>query len=493
MFAEEILGIHLNAAQKRWFRFLKPGEAGWEWRYKLMMVVAANQIGKTVGLAILILWACLYKIGIPTDSYDQWLRAPYQWFHVGPDQNRAYLVLQDIEAILKGAHLAQLNRETMEFRPCRLPAGMVVIRNNIETYYRGLEFWNGAIAQFRTTEDRAKSLLGRRANGISFDEAAFEPNLKVVVSEVLLMRTISTGGPVILVSTPDGINDFFELVSTVLDEGTKDPFDTTWHTEDRALVWATIADNIGFGVTQEEVDRMEANLDPVTKEQQLRGAFLEPSEAFFVPSAQIVKAFREDLPESQSPKPGHKYVIFCDPSVSSDPTAIVVLDITVLPWVGVHYEWLRKPIGLNALVVKLFNLHVLFNGARDPLGRIPNSWAVTGWDATSMGGAMIRESLAGISPSAPINFGGTSKIKFDALTDLRAALARGRLILPASWTRAKREILNYRIEDKKIEQDSVMALAGAVKVAVENRGPGVAEFRPHGRIVRSVWQSAGNR
>lgn len=493
MFATEILGVYLNPAQRRWFRFVRPGEDGWRWRFKMVLVVAANQIGKTVGLAILILWACLYKIGIPLEDYDAWLRAPYQWFHVGPDQNRAYLVLQDIEALLKGAHIAQLDRSTQEFRPCKLPPGMVVVRNNIETYYRGLEFWNGAIAQFRTTEDRGKSLLGRRANGISFDEAAFEQNLKVVVNEVLLMRLISTGGPLILVSTPDGINDFFELVSSVLDHGQKDPFDTTWQTDTSALVWATVSDNVGFGISQEEVDRMERDLDPVTKEQQLRGAFLEPTEAFFVPSSQILKAFREDLPESQSPKPGHRYVIFVDPSMASDPTAIVVIDITELPWVGVHYEWLRRPIGLGALVVKIFNLHVLFNGAKDPVGRVADSWAMTGWDATSMGGAMMRESLAGISPQMPVNFGGTSKIKLDALTDLRAALSRGRLILPAAWTRAKREVLNYRIEDKKIEQDSVMALAGAVKVAQSVKGPGVAVFRPHGRIVRSVWQSAGNR
>ncbi len=49
-------------------------------------------------------------------------------------------------------------------------------------------------------------------NGISFDEAAFEPHLVMIYQEVLNLRRLSTGGPLHFIGTPsEGINDYSEL------------------------------------------------------------------------------------------------------------------------------------------------------------------------------------------------------------------------------------------------------------------------------------------
>ena len=42
-FAREVLGIEPNAAQRRWFRYINPARGGWQWRYKVVVHVAANQ------------------------------------------------------------------------------------------------------------------------------------------------------------------------------------------------------------------------------------------------------------------------------------------------------------------------------------------------------------------------------------------------------------------------------------------------------------------
>lgn len=492
IWARDVLGVKLNPAQRRWVSLINPKANGWEWRLKFVLHVAANQIGKTLGLGIIITWGAFYKIGVPTDDSKRWFAAPYQWFHVAPSQNQAYLTLKDIVLLIKGAHPAQT-------LPFRLPRGLFA-ETKIETYYDGLSVWNGAIVQFRTTEDKAKALQGRRAAAISMDECAFEDHLNSVINETLLMRLISTGGPFIGVSTPNGINDWYSLVTSVQDNATVHELATAdhwalggscvpggmvplWETEDgRGLVWSTVEDNVGYGITAADAERMERDLDESTKEQQLRGAFLEPRDAFFVPVPAVLSCFRNDLPDYTPPEVGHSYVISWDPSFAADPTAVVVLDVTSRPWRGVYYAHYRKPLGDTKLLTEIYSLHALYNGgATDvPPGREPPR-AITAYDETSMGGAMLRQSLVGLVPKRGINLAGPST-KVDVLTNLRAALTTGSLLIPPAWQQLQKEVLSYKLPDTKIAQDSVMALAGAAAVAASGwSGVSTLAFRPTAR------------
>jgi hypothetical protein len=494
-FAWRVLGLEVNHAQRRWFKLIRPQENGWEWRVKAVLHVAANQIGKTLGLAVIILWAGFYKIGVPTDDEKRWFASPYQWFHVAPTQNQAYLPLKDAILLIQGVHPAQRGK-------CLLPKGLIT-QTKIETYYDGLAFWNGAVVQFRTTEDKAKALQGRRAAGVSMDECAFEDHLKAVVNETLLMRLISTGGPFIGVSTPNGINDWFEMIQAIIDESPTpdvavdghwalggsckvgEPI-PIWETpEEWALLWSTIEDNIGFGITPEEAARMERDLDPATKEQQLRGAFLEPADAFFVPIANVQACFSRQLPEAAEPLPNHRYVIAWDPSSASDPTVAVVLDVTKRPWIGVNFKYFSKPLGETKLLLEIYALHALYNGyGMQPKRGEVRSKAITVFDETSMGGAMLRQQLARLSPKRGINLAGPST-KRVLLTNLRAALNAKAMRLPSGWLQLMRELLNYKLPDDKLRQDSVMALLCAVEIAARGfSGETTARFRPAGRTTR---------
>lgn len=470
-FAEHILGVRPNRAQRRWAKYNTTPDG--KWRTKGSAWVAANQVGKSLWVSVVVLWATIYKVGLDHSDPQAWIDAPYNWFHVAPSQQQAYIPLRDIEALVRGSHPAQGDRN-------RLPAGLIRFEK-LEQYYDGLSTPFGATAQFRTTEEKAKALQGRRAHGISFDEAAFEAHLKAVINETLLMRLISTGGPLHIVSTPNGINDYFEVVQSLRDEGTEVE-SNVWTTPDGwMLLWSTVTDNAGFGLSQDEIDRMERDLDPATKEQQLRGAFLEPAKAFFTPTGAVLSAFKTDLPDHVPAKAGHQYVIFWDPSVASDPTACYVIDVTTKPWRVVEEVWDRKPLGIVSLVDRIFGLH----NRRASAGRpgFNRSTAITGYDATSMGGAIIKQSLVGLSPQRPLNFGGQTKTKLDVLTNLRALLIKGELLIPDAMIGLKREILNYRLDDKKLQQDRVMALAGAAWIAAKGfSGVQSAEFRPSGRF-----------
>lgn len=485
-FSEQILGIKLNGSHRRWFKTVGVADDGYSWKYTYVTHVAANQIGKTVGLAILILWACMYKIGTPYGTNDRelqnWLDSPYLWFHLAPSQDQAYHVLNDIRLIIKGAHPAQEVGRAKFGLKFNLPDGLVH-EERVAEYYIGLRFANGAEVQFRTTDERAKAILGYRANGISVDEAAFEAHLKAIVHEVLFMRLISTNGPLFLVSTPDGINDFFELADSIRANSSVVEGDTLWLDRPNALLFSTIEDNVGYGVSREYVERMETSLDETTKEQQLRGAFLTPQSAYFTPSERIIKVFTPRLPNRLSPRAGHKYVISWDPSASSDPTAMIALDVTRQPWVGVEMIDQKRPVGIDRLLDQMWEKHRFYNGVSDGMGR--RSVGTTAFDSTSMGGQMIVQFLRGMSPQITFNFGGVSRIKDDALSNLRAALLQGKLMLPETWQPVKRQLINYRREDKNIQQDLVIALAMATSAATSASGAMVARFDPHAVIAQS--------
>lgn len=481
VFTEEILGIKLNHAQRRIARHMRVDNAR-QWMFKTLVVVAANQIGKTLMEACIILWAGNYKIGVDPSDREAWARAPYLWIHLGPVQQQAYHALKDARLIIKNEHPAQGDRG-------RLPKGLVETIK-IEQYYDGLGFWNGAQAMFRTAENKGEAILGYRAAGISVDEAAFVDHLTMEINEVLMMRLISTGGPLLIFSTPNGMNDFFDLVDDI-QSNSEEVEDMVWHFGNSVLVWAVITDNLGYGINQEEIDRMERTLSPATKEQQLRGAFLEPLEAFFVPQKPILHAFRHDLPNEQGPIDGNQYAIFWDPSISSDPTAVIVINVTDEPWEGVYFKHYEKPMDVAGLTNAIWSLHGLYHGHSKP-GRISvPSEAVTGWDATSMGGQLVKGLLAGISPQRPINFGGNA-VKVPSLTNLRDMLTSGKLIVPASWTRLRQEVLNYKLKDEKLKQDSVMALMGAGVVAEGmTMGAQSKPFKVQGRVTKRPPKSWG--
>lgn len=488
-FVTEILGLRPNRGQMRWLRYIQ-SEDFWSWPYKRLIHVAANQIGKTLGVAILILWACIYKIG-NDPSLPDFQSRPYLWIHLAPVQQQAYHALNDCRMLIKGAHPAQ-QKSGLAFR---LPQGMVT-ETKVATYYDGLEFASGAVAQFRSTDDKASAIQGYRADAISMDEGAFEDHLITVVNEVFMMRLIASEGPLFLVSTPDGMNDFYELVEMIR-ELHDSPEDMVWLDRVRrwAITWSVIADNVGYGVTQEYVDQMELAIDPATKEQQLRGAFLAPSEAFFVPQERIIASMgigeiaqaraARSLPAEQLPRAGRKYVIFWDPSVTKDPTAVVVLDVTRKPWTGVYFKHYPKPMDTTELLNQMVMLHNRFNGASDPRGLIEPSRAITGYDATSLGGRMWADMLRSVRPNRGFNFGGPDK-KIKALIDLRAVLAKGELLMPTAWQQMRHEIMSYRLKDEKLRNDSVMALTGAVAIASTGVNSGARPFDIHGSV-QSVW------
>ena len=117
----------------------------------------------------------------------------------------------------------------------------------------------------------------------------------------------------------------------------------------------------------------------------------------------------------------------------------------------------------------------------------------TGLDATGFGGKMFRDLLP--IPVRMVEFGGTRAKKLGLLNQLKKAIEEGRLHLPkhGKWLGVRRQLLGYKLDDRKIEQDAVMALAVAVDVAKRNPGPAPSRSRSTTSVARrAVYSSRQN-
>ena len=468
-FAERFLGVKMNAGQRRWAAACaERAENTWSPRYLTTVVSAGNRAGKTLAMALVIFHSAFYKLGIrppkPNDTEDalRWITAPYDWYHVGIQQETAELVFREISMITQGVHPAQKQRG------CPLFSELGPIAT-LDKKHRGEYLWvqfskvvGGGNIHFRTTQDKAKALLGKDMHGISFDEAAFDPYLMTIYQEVLNLRRLSTGGQLHFISTPtEGINDYADLWELGNpDNPDKDPQFISFRMSPR--------DNVGFGLSQENfVNIIRQQVEHLIP-QNIDGFFIEAREAYFS-SDSVDKAFDPLLNQETPPINKHRYVQGCDPGIAADATWSVTLDITDKHNIlGVRARRRGGRQTIMNVVNMLRETHLLYNQGCS---------CTTIIDSTGFGGKMFAQELSIIKPLRQVDFSGTKAKKIEILSDLRAILDKGMIKFPRSgvWLELRRQLLGYKLDDRKLETDAVMALAVAVRHAVRSAGDAVAD------------------
>jgi hypothetical protein len=429
---------------------------------------SGNRAGKTLNLATTILHQSFYKLGVrppdPTDraDLDRWLRAPFNWYHVSYEGKVSYLVHNELRMILTGSHPAQRGRGC----PLVDELGPIVEwdRKEMSEYpwIRVHPAFGGGEIHFRHTNEKAKALLGLDMNGISFDEAAFELYLADIRSEVLHLRRLSTGGPIYWISTgTEGYNAFADL----WEEG--NPANPRRHPRMLSLRMST-RDNIGFGITQSAFDSLVETMDEHIIPQNIDGQFIEAREAYF--NAERVEAvFADELPDEQAPVRNHRYVQSVDPGIMRDATWSLVLDFTKRPYLGVKASRKGGRQSITAVVNMAREPHLLYNS--------DGAAATTIMDETGIG-KVFRQEFSMIRPLRCFDFGGTKAKKLQLLSDLKTVIDRGDLKLPRTgsyWPQVRRQLLGYKLDDGKIEQDAVMTLAMAVRHATRNPASPLAD------------------
>lgn len=420
-------------------------------------VSAGNRAGKTLLVAIAVAHHTLFKLGLrPPDPHDhveleRFARLPYNWYHFGIQQEIGELLWHNIVNLLEGTHEAQRKHGC----PLTDSLGPVAKYDQKERgEYRWIVFdqvLGGGEVHFRTTAERGVGSLGKDMNGITFDECGFERNFTFIVNEVLHNRRLSTGGPMWFISTPsEGFTEF-------ADEFKRGDPENPLREPDRISFYMSTRDNIGYGIDQDIFDRLVRGIPPHLIPQNIDGRFIQGRSAFF--DARAVDAmFVEGIPEERPREPGHRYVQGVDPAAVYDATWSLVLDATVAGRAegvrATRREGKQKVVDVAAMVV---STHRSYTG--------DGATCETAVDVTGMGGKVFKELLGDLHPFRGVEFGGTKKQKMRLLTDLKGLIEQGRLRFPRTgpWLQLRRQLLAYVLDDRKIEQDAVMALAVAVK------------------------------
>lgn len=424
-------------------------------------VSAGNRAGKTLMLAIGIFHSALFKLGMPSPNpyvdrqLEQWLTATYEWYHFAIQQETSELVYYELVRILSGTHEAQRGKGC----PLLEEVGQIA---EWSRKYRGEYLWivvhpafGGGQLHFRTTAEKAIGSLGKDMSGISYDECGFDPNLAFIINEVLQFRRLSTGGQLILISTPtEGLTDFADR----------------WYESDPDVpdgkpgaisMRMSTRDNIGFGIDQTMFDRLVANTPAYLIPQNVDGHFIEGAHAFFGGSS-VDAVFDADTPAEALPLKGHRYMQGIDPALTFDSTWAIVLDITDRKhMVGVKAARRTGRQTVLAVAAVATEGHMMFSSG--------GATCITAIDSTGFGGAAIRDQLSALKPLRSVEFGGVASKKVRLLTELKGVIERGELRLPrlGLWLQLRRQLSGYVIKnDRKLETDAVMALAVAVHEAL---------------------------
>lgn len=470
-FARHKLGIEFHVGQLAFAGLVlvrdlrRPSTAA----YLTLLLSAGNRAGKTMLLAALIIYCCLNKTNRPKPTTDaealRWLRSEYHWYHFGIVQEVADLVFSDIVRILGGTHEAQPDG-------CPLTKNGPIAQWDTKEYgdYRWVRFLpevGGAQVHFRTTSEKALGQLGKDMHGISFDEAGIERNLPFLVAEVFGFRRLGTGGQLLMASTPSealgsDFADMWELGNPEADVRLPSY---------RSMRMSTRY-NIGYGLGQDMFDRLVADMDDRTQRQNVDGEFLQAKSAYFN-GANVEDCFVYGMPERSESRPRGVYLQGIDPAKSVDSAWSIVLKLSPNPddpdrpyLVGVRAEQKKGPKSTEALQMLAVDAFNAYNVRRKAVNGVDqSSVCYTALDATGFGGKMFREVIEGDVPNLTnIEFGGSIQKKRMLLGDLRTIIDEGRLLLPKEgvWLQVRKQLLRYRLDDKKIEQDAVMALVCAI-------------------------------
>lgn len=452
-FATRFLGIRPHPGQLRfWEAVLMRDMGGWQPRYLDINLVAGNRAGKTLAVTVGHAHAALFKLGMKPPrvlsqrSMAQWNAMPYEWYHFGIAQETSELAYIEWTRLMQGIHEAQRDG-------CPLTNELGSPICTWDKKYRGEYLWvrfhpvfGGSSIHYRTTGEKAIGSLGKDMNGISYDEGGFDPYFEFVVDEVLHNRRLSTGGQLWIVGTAT------EGLTAFADRWAKGDPEAPDRSGDAVSLRMSTRENVGYGIDRGMFDRLVAGMPADLVPQNIDGMFLEGKSSFFAQSA-VDAMFVKELPEMQPALKGHHYLQGADPAISYDSTWSIVLDGTRSPAIGVLASHQTGRTTTNVIAALVTNNHQAYTG--------DGYRCQTGVDTTGMGGAMFRDALP--IPVRSVEFGGTRGRKLKLLANLKAAIEQGKLRFPreGKWLTLRRQLLGYRLADKALKTDAVMALAVA--------------------------------
>lgn len=397
--------------------------------------VAGNRVGKTWVSGIELLWRSFYLYTPPS---------------IAPERPSPHVSYKAVSTSLThdqaklAWNYALTFSESKRFKPFVLdtvhsPFPTLTIKTRNE---RG--DWASSEVWARSLAKGGVYLLGHSISFLSVDECAYVKGYPIIEDEVLRMRLADQGGALFRYSTPNGRNHFFNHYS----EGLKgDPLIYS----QKVTTWQNPT------ISRAVLERMKERMVAEYYAQNVMAEFVSLSDFFKIEHIEglyqnVEYTDREGLPlPVQLPlawDKGGTYVLGVDLGAMRDPTVVFVFRIDVSPiqivYVGASHSpnWQTQRQFVNQVYRTYQPVHSVI-------------------DATGVGNPIAQQLIDedGWTNAETFVIGAANKT--DLLVKLQDAIQRRKFIFP--YVTATKELVNqlsfYRLDDKTITQDYVIALA----------------------------------
>lgn len=416
---------------------------------KQFLWVTANQVGKTIALAVAHIWFNYYKKGFVGDP-KLVERARYETLNISPISRQATEAFRDVEEILHSNFSWEENGKRY-INKCKIEwfwedknenLGIIYFKNNSS-------FWC-----LSTSSDQGSGLSGKQFGFISYDECVQSLHLEDELGARIFSRAAKYSAWVVLVSTPDEMGKsqqywyhLYTAAKKEKDEGTIGD----WY-----LVEGLYDENIFISEEKrvEYKERLKKNF-PNKYLQVVEGKFLASADRMFTP--EMVEGLWNIKTQPSEPDPEKNYVLIVDWGVADagDETVMGVGDVTDLARAEIVNAYSKQggdPVELMAMATYF---------------RMQYNDCPIVMDVTEMGGTIFKKMM---STFKPISFGQGNKpdalffLQLRMRENIRENLTREQKIATGYLKsyylpKLERQLASYKLDDKKIKQDWVMMMA----------------------------------
>lgn len=440
-----------------------------QWPYKATHTRTGNRFGKSVIFSVVGIWFAVYKHRVPVPyGTEEWFDFPFSAVNIGPVNENAYVVREKVGLILQDKAKEQILRiggrghilpeiqalfKTAKNKQEMDRSGNPFLLTVPDTEYKGYITEHNAHLEFRTTDDHFKAGQGRTKYLVSFDEAGRYKDCVTLIGSDIIPRTIDSRGIVMTATTPHLETDSdYEEVWNMGDPENPD------RSQYQMSFTGSMRENPH--VTEQMIEEALDGQPDYLRDQIIEGKFVQSHGAFF--NADTIRRAAQDIPNQRRRTRGHQYVISWDLAIAKDGDLSigVVWDVSKAPIEMVEYKELRRGSSSETLVNEMREMLEFYNNERF------NCRGLMTFDETGFGGLIIREQLQGLRPRPrPFQFAGGKHKKISILMSLKVFLDRGWLVFPKSCNRLQHELKRYRIDDNKLDTDSVMAMSMGAALA----------------------------
>lgn len=483
-FSEHLLGVPLNAYQKKWLSRTTTPRSQWlekfgdniqdigGFLFGSNISSIGNQSGKTVGIAIKHIYFNKYKIGMDLE-WNLINTAHYATLNISPHSRQTKACYQHVKDILNGQFIIDQNGKK------RLNVLSPLMKDFITGDNANLgeiRFSNKSVMySVPTGQDQASSLAGAQFGYISYDECSQSLHLKEELGAKILSRLIKYGSCLDLIATPEVDSPSHQYYFHIVRMGMKG-IEGWW-----ALTNMGMDDN--EFIPKEQRERAKATLLATDKKryrQVVKGEFITSGKRFF-DTAEIENLWR--LPGKIDCKKNGKYLLTADWgfSDSGDESVFMVLDYTNFHLDGkidlVNHESIKggSPQMQFSLLRTLYDQYTWYD--EDGVTAHPPTFLT---DAQGLGGVVIKKLLVLLKPrSFEID-------KDEALFLTKGAMSKGRdyyesevdgaiieknpdygIIRSYYIDELNEQLGSYHIEDKKLTTDYTMTLMMGVSYIIK--------------------------